>query len=232
MKLPFLISVPHAGLTLPSEVKEICKLTKQEIIEDGDVGAADIYYPFKDSVVGFVATEVARAVLDMNRSGDDRSKDGIVKTHTCWDVPIYKKFLSEEIIVTLIKDYYRPYHEKLTEISKEVRLGIDCHTMAAFGPPVGPDPGIGRPHVCLSNADGTCPQEWMSIISSCFEKVFNTNVSVNSPFKGGYIIKSHSDEIPWIQLELSRDPFLTNEDKGRCVLEVLQQFVQLLDLNS
>jgi len=129
----------------------------------------------------------------------------------------------------LIKDYYRPYHEKLTEISKEVRLGIDCHTMAAFGPPVGPDPGIERPHICLSNADGTCPQEWMWIISRCFEKVFNTNVSVNSPFKGGYIIKSHSHEIPWIQLELSRDPFLTNLDKGRCVLEALQQFVQLLD---
>ena len=63
MKLPFLISVPHAGLTVPSEVKEICQLTEKEIIEDGDEGAADIYHPLKDYVSGFVMTDVAMQLL-------------------------------------------------------------------------------------------------------------------------------------------------------------------------
>lgn len=224
MKLPLLISVPHAGLNVPQEVKESCQLTEKEIIEDGDEGAAEIYCPLKETVVGFVTTDVARAVLDMNRAEDDRRKDGIVKTHTCWDVPVYKKVLTEEIIESLINRYHRPYHEKLTEFSKGVRIGIDCHTMAAFGPPVGPDPGIVRPHICLSNADGTCPQEWMKSISGCFEKVFETKVSVNSPFKGGYIIKSHSHEIPWIQLEFSRSSFMSNAEKSSRLKDAIRAF--------
>ena len=220
MKLPLLMSVPHAGLNVPSKVKEICQLTEKEIIEDGDEGAADIYYPLKDSVVGFVTTDVARAIVDMNRAEDDRRKDGIIKTHTCWDVPIYKNVLTDETIENLLSKYYRPYHKDLTDLSKDVKLGIDCHTMAAFGPPVGPDPGIERPHICLSNADGTCPQEWVEIMSDCFEDVFEKKVSVNSPFKGGYIIQSHSHEVPWIQVEFSRADFMINAEKSNRLLEV------------
>jgi formiminoglutamase len=216
--------VPHAGLTVPSEVKEICQLTKKEIREDGDEGAEAIYYPLKTHVTGFVTTRVARAVLDMNRAENDRRKDGIIKTHTCWDVPVYKKVPTKEMLDSLIDKYYRPYHKKLTEFSKEVRLGIDCHTMAAFGPPVGPDPGIERPYVCLSNADRTCPQEWMEIITDCFKRTFNKKVLLNSPFKGGYIIKSHSQETPWIQLEFSRADFMSNDEKRIRLLDALIAF--------
>ena len=37
--MPLLISVPHAGLTVPPEAKPYCALTRQQIIEDGDQGA-------------------------------------------------------------------------------------------------------------------------------------------------------------------------------------------------
>ena len=228
MKLPFLISVPHAGMTVPLEVKDLCALTKREIRDDSDEGAAEIYYPLKNHVAGFVTTDIARAIVDMNRAEDDRRKDGVIKTHTCWDVPVYRIFPSDEIIDRLIKKYYTPYHKDLTEIAKGVRLGIDCHTMTSVGPPVGPDPGIKRPHICLSNADGTCPQKWMDIFRDCFEKAFKTQITVNSPFKGGFIIRSHSREIPWIQLEFSRAPFLNNENKSRHVLEALQQAILFL----
>ena len=40
MTLPLLLSVPHAGLTVPSQVENLCLLTKKEIVEDGDEGAA------------------------------------------------------------------------------------------------------------------------------------------------------------------------------------------------
>ena len=50
MTLPFLLSVPHAGLTIPSEVEDICLLNQQDIIEDGDSGAAEIYLPLQRHV--------------------------------------------------------------------------------------------------------------------------------------------------------------------------------------
>lgn len=224
MKLPLLISVPHAGVTIPREVTHLCILREQDIREDGDEGACEIYRPLDSKVMALVTTDISRAIVDMNRKEDDRRKDGVIKTHTCWDVPVYKEPLSGEVIELLMKRYYRPYHSDLSRLSDGVILGVDCHTMAAEGPPIGPDPGIKRPHICISNGDGTCSREWLESLSECFERAFNRDVSRNHPFKGGHIIRSHSKEIPWIQLELSRDNFLSNEQKGQCVFEALSHW--------
>jgi len=224
MTLPLLFSVPHTGLHIPPEVKNLCILSEKDIIEDGDEGAAEIYLPLQTEVFAFVITDVARAVLDMNRAENDRRKDGIVKTHTCWDIPVYREFLSEEVIEILIEKYYIPYHSNLTYYADGVKLGVDCHTMAAKGPPVGPDPGIERPLICISNADFTCPKEWITSLAEYFEKVFKTAVSINKPFKGGHIIYSHAREIPWVQLELSRTHFFSNEEKSHCVIEALKNW--------
>lgn len=107
-------------------------------------------------------------------------------------------------------------------------LGLDCHTMATVGPPVGRDAGSKRPRVCLSNGDGsTCPQEWILSLSECFSEVFGEHVSINEPFKGGYITRSHAKEIPYIQIELSREPFFDNQEKGRQVFEAVKKWWEL-----
>ena len=227
MTLPLLLSVPHAGLMIPPIVKDTCLLSNQEIIEDGDEGAAEIYFPLEDSVFALVTTIVARAIVDMNRAENDRDKDGVVKTHTCWDIQIYQEFPTEETIKTLIERFYKPYHASLTQHATHVQCGIDCHTMAAQGPPVGTDAGMGRPAICISNADGSCPKKWITSLADCFKKVFEKDVSINRPFKGGYIIRSHAKELPWIQLELSRAPFFSNEEKGFRMLEALKDWCRI-----
>jgi len=205
-------------------VEPYCVLTPQQIVEDGDEAAVEIY-DIEGEVEAFVSTRIARAIIDMNRAVDDRSKDGVVKTHTCWDVPVYHPFPPESVIETLLARYHQPYHEKLTALaSGSARLGIDCHTMVAFGPPVAPDPGVERPWVCLSNGEGTCPPEWMEGLRNSFAKQFDGNVRVNDPFRGGYITRTHSAEMPWFQLEISRAPFLPNAEKRQRVLQALRDF--------
>ena len=103
-------------------------------------------------------------------------------------------------------------------------LGIDCHTMAAKGPPIGPDPGKERPLVCLSNADGTCPQSWMESLARYLEQVFETEISINFPFTGGYIIRSHAAELPWVQIEFSRTPIFSTVEKQRRLLAALEKW--------
>ena len=222
MALPLLLSVPHAGLRVPPEAKPYCILTPQEVEEDGDVGAAAIY-DLESEVDGYVTSDVARAIVDLNRSEDDRRKDGIVKTHTCWDVPVYDPTPPESVFEDLLAKYYRPYHDRLTELggSGRFQLAIDCHTMAAFGPPVGPDPGAERPWACLSNADGTCPQEWIEELRAAFQRSLGGAVTINTPFRGGYITRTHAAEMPWLQLELSRAPFMDDGEKRARVLEAL-----------
>lgn len=223
MTLPLLLSVPHAGLWIPPEAEPYCILSRSEIVEDGDEGADEVY-AFESEVAAFVTTEVARAIVDMNRAEDDRRADGVVKTHTCWNVPVYREFPPGEAVERMLDRYYRPYHARLSELASSVRLGIDCHTMAAKGPPIGPGPGIERPWVCLSNADGTCPNEWVERLASALERAFGANVKINDPFKGGYIIRSHSRELPWVQLELSRAPFLSNAEKRDGTLVALREW--------
>jgi formiminoglutamase len=226
-RLPLLLSVPHAGLDVPPEAAPYCVLSEEEIRKDGDEQAAEVYTPLESAVSAFQTTPVARAIVDMNRPESDRRKDGVVKTHTCWDVPVYSTFPPEDVVEALLDRYHRPYHKRLTELAAtDVRLGVDCHTMAATGPPVGPDPGAARPLVCLSNAGSTCPGEWLEAMAECFRNAFGAvaaapEITLNRPFQGGFIVRFHSREIPWVQLELSRTTAIPVAVKSRSVLEAL-----------
>jgi formiminoglutamase len=225
VRLPLLISVPHGGLEVPGEAVPYCRLTPREIAADGDVGASEIYR-LEAEFAAVVSAAIARAIVDMNRSIDDRGKDGVVKTHTCWDVPVYDPAPPAEVIDQILDKYYRPYHAVLSRQGRGGGLlaGIDCHTMAAYGPPVGPDPGAERPWICLSNGDGTCPRAWIEELRDCFAQSLSGRVTINDPFSGGYIARSHAGEMPWIQLEMSRGPFMRSTEKRRLVLETLTRW--------
>ena len=227
MKLPLLASVPHAGLTVPQEAEPYCILTPAQVAEDGDVGAAEIY-SLESELEAYITSDVARAIVDLNRAEDDRRPDGVVKTHTCWNIPVYREVPPDDVVKQLLNRYYHPYHSRLKELAGTgVQLGVDLHTMAATGPPVGPDPGVERPWACLSNGEGTtCPQDWIVSLKECFEEGFGPNVRINDPFKGGFITRSHAVELPWIQVELSRGPFMSNRKKRRAVLHAIQRWCE------
>ena len=226
MSLPLLLSVPHAGLTVPPQAEDYCVLTEREIAEDGDEGAAAIY-DLEAEVAAFQTTDIARAIVDLNRAEDDRRRDGVVKTHTCWNVPVYREPLPEDVIERLLARYHRPYHRRLADLAAagRARLAVDCHTMAAKGPPVGPDAGQERPWICLGYGEGTCPAPWIEALRDCFVEQVGPNVTINEPFGGGYITRHHAAEMPWLQLEMSRAPFLSNAGKREMVLTALTRLV-------
>lgn len=227
--LPLLLSVPHAGLSVPGELAGGCLLTAREIAEDGDGGAREIY-ALEAEVAAFVTTDVARAVLDVNRAPDDRRADGVVKTHTCWDVPIWRQPLSDEMVEWLFATHYRPYHATLSRAAgARVVLGVDCHTMAEVGPPIGPDHGVRRPAGCVSNADGTCPAAWVETLARLLAQGLAGEVRINDPFRGGYIARHHARELPWVQIELSRAPSMSLAAKRAAVLAALRGWCDELE---
>jgi len=219
--LPLLLSVPHAGLEVPPEAAALCALTPEEIAADGDGGAAAIY-DLAAEVARFETSAVARAIVDLNRAADDFRRDGVVKTHTCWDVPVWKTQPDERLVAELLRRHHAPYHVRLSRPGDDVVVGVDCHTMAASGPPVGPDPGVPRPEVCLSDADGALPRPWFERLIAAFRAEFEGEVAVNRPFRGGWITRSHAAERPWVQVELSRAPFDSDAGKRARVLAALR----------
>ena len=221
-RLPLLLSVPHGGLWVPPEVAELCLLDERQLERDGDEGAPEIY-ALDAEVTALVRAEVARAIVDLNRAPDDLRPDGVVKTQTCFEEPVYAKPLSVEQTAQLLERHYHPYHERLRELAPSVRMGVDCHTMLAEGPPIGPGAGERRPRICLSNADGTCPQEWFEALGRALEAEFG-EVGLNDPFRGGHLIRRHAAELPWVQLEISREPFASRGEKRQKVLAALRAF--------
>jgi len=226
MKLPLYISVPHAGKRVVPELRDLCILRREDILADYDKDAESIYSTLQEHVEGFCTTDFSRSLIDLNRSPDDIGGNGVIKSHTCWNVPVYRIFPEDNLIQAVLGRYYFPYHDKLSAAAKTgtIRLGIDCHTMSTVGPPVGPDPGRKRPVVCISNRDGTCPEEWIRCLASCFAQIFKEKVAINVPFRGGYIIRSHASEMPWVQLEISQTDAYPDAFKRNCVLEGLYLF--------
>jgi formiminoglutamase len=150
-----------------------------------------------------------------------------VKTHTCFQEPVYRSSLDEATVELLLELYYHPYHRRLEAAAgPAIRLGIDCHTMLAEAPPIGPDPGRPRPRICLSNADGTCPRAWLESLASCLRVEFGDDVRLNDPFTGGYITRRHAAELPWMQLEMSRAPFMSYAKKRAAVRSALRVFCE------
>ena len=225
MTLPLALSIPHAGTRVPEELQRLQLLSHEEILRDGDEESAVVYDDLRELVRDWARTEIARAFVDLNRAEEDRSKDGVVKTHTCWDVPIYRAPLSQELTEALLARYYRPYHRELSAFAGgDAVLAVDCHTMAATGPPVGPDPGSRRPAVCLGDGRGSCPVEWMARLRDAFAGHFPGEVTINQPFRGGYISTCHGREMPWIQLELARGGPLSPAQKSAAVQAALFEF--------
>lgn len=106
--------------------------------------------------------------------------------------------------------------------------GIDCHTMAAVGPAGGPDPSRARPWVCLGSAQGRLAEVWTAKLVRAFQTHFADQVTVGRPFAGGWITRSHGHEIPWVQVELSRAPFASNEEKGKAIAAALRDWIRAL----
>jgi N-formylglutamate deformylase len=223
MTLPIAISVPHAGLQIPDEAARYCQLTSAQITKDGDEFAAEIF-DFRPEVSEYITTEVARAIVDLNRAPNDRRPDGVVKTHTIWNEPIYSEPIPDEIIDQLLANHYHPYHRRLSKFSKcDLMFAVDCHTMAAEAPPIGPAPGTKRPEICIGNVQGqSFPASWTTLLHDSFQQAFAPfSVTLNEPFAGGYICQYHGREMPWVQLEVSRSEFLPHSDVKSRIIQAL-----------
>lgn len=226
--LPVLLSIPHGGEKIPSQLKGRLILSRKEIFEDIDAFTREIY-DLGEKVAQVISSDIARTFVDLNRAPDDlppQNPDGVIKSHTCYGKIIYQKGLEPDntLIQKLLKNYYYPYHQRIEKILSNknlpMKLALDCHSMAAVAPPISPDIGKKRPLVCLGNVYGnSCSQKMINEMANCFRYAFSIEadkVSINKPFAGGYITRKYGKlPLPWIQVELNRSLYLQAPSSGR-----------------
>ena len=258
MRAPMLVSIPHGGWRVPEELADIWALSEEDAFHDGDPLTARIY-DFSDRVSVQQVAEYYRAVVDLNRAPDDiapANPDGVIKSHTCFNVEVYRPgcLPDEDLKKVLLDRYYFPYHRALSDAvdREDVRMGVDCHSMAAVAPPIEADAGTARPLICLGNlgdAAGrvcepfnriTCPQEMILFVAEEFSRAFEHEdveieapavATANVPFSGGYITRTvRGAETPFFQIEMSRALYLTKRFFDEEHLKVDEG--RLADLNA
>jgi formiminoglutamase len=218
-KLPYLISIPHGGESIPPEIAEDVCITPKDQFDDSD-SFTNIIYNVKDIVEEQVSSTIARAFVDNSRGREQlppEFPDGLVKSATCYNRPIYKEGRQPDHETTklLIDKYYSGYHRELKKAlqNPEVVIALDCHSMAEIAPEVSPDRGNKRPLINLGDAEGmACKSEITEQLRQCFIGVFNFSedaVTINEPFKGGFITRNYGyNPLPWIQIEMNRKLYL------------------------
>jgi len=258
MKKPILVSIPHGGWKVADEIKDIWALTKKDAFHDGDPYTSQIY-DFSDRVNIQIIMEYYRAVVDLNRQPDDiapQNPDGVIKSHTCYNVEVYKKncLPDDDLKKRLLNKYYFPYHQFLQDClkRKDIRMGVDCHSMAAVSPPIEGDARHPRPLICLGNlgdAEGniserhhriTCDPEMLRFMRDEFINIFQHEdvdleipavCSMNVPFEGGYITRQMGNKgIAFVQIEMSRALYLSSPYFNEETLECDQKRIN--DLNN
>ncbi len=257
MKSPILVSIPHGGRNVAPEIGDRWALSARDALHDGDP-FTDLIYDFEDRARAQIVMQYYRAVVDVNRAPDDiapENPDGVIKSHTCWNVPVYKPgaLPDDELKKTLLDRYYYPYHEKLERClhDSELRLAVDCHSMAAVSPPIEDDAGTTRPLFCLGNLGDergevetvfgwiTCDPSVMRFMAEELASIFRHEdleveppavVTMNVPFNGGYITRTFGDRgIPLVQIEMSRALYLNRRSFDETALELKPSRVR--DLN-
>ncbi len=218
MSLPFLLSIPHGGVTIPEEVETRLAVGFEEVAEDVDHFTREIF-ALPDAALTLEA-EVSRSIVDLNRDPcryPPHDPDGAVKSMTHTGHRLYGDWeIDPATIERLMERYWKPYHQRLVKAMSRpgLKLALDCHSMAAVGPPVSPDPGATRPLICLGNRHGqSAPDSWLGALAECFQEVFHLEkdqIAFNQPYPGGYITRRYAgDPLPWIQIEYSRALYLT-----------------------
>lgn len=217
-----MLSIPHGGRKKPIELDGHLCITNKDLFDDSDPFAIEMF-DLGEKVKRVIKTNIARAFIDLNRSQDDlppKNPDGLIKSSTCYKKPIYHdgKEPDPSLRTLLIELYYHPYHNSIQKSLNELKLQLclDCHSMASFAPGISPDGNNNkRPKFCLSNNDGqTASEEMMELLALCISESYEidrNDIYLNDPFHGGYITKTYGNNpVPWIQVEMNRDLYLSD----------------------
>lgn len=240
-KLPILLSIPHGGIQKPAELDGHLSITNKDLFDDSDPFTINLY-DLGDKVQRVIKTNIARAFVDLNRSLQDmppENPDGLIKTSTCYQKPIYvdDEEPDDALRTLLIETYYLPYHRSIQKSLKELdlQLCLDCHSMASYAPGISPDGNNNkRPMFCLSNNDGqTSSQEMLELLADSISESFSVDrgeISLNDPFHGGHITRTYGNNpIPWIQVEMNRDLYLSPPWFDEKILSVNTTHLQKLN---
>jgi len=225
VKLPFVISIPHCSERIPERIRADLALSNNEISDSIDLGTREIFGSLEAGDILY--SEWSRLVVDLNRDPERRDHKGVIARIDYFGRSIYhaNAVPDEKEISGRLREYYRPYHNRLREVlaRPHIKGVIDCHSVSGIGPSEAPDAGKKRKDIILSNngdhmgkmtpalGKTTCPSELLNLMKQVFLRA-GFFVSINNPYTAGFISTHYAEAFAdrekfAVQIEINQDLF-------------------------
>lgn len=244
---PVLVSVPHAGLFVPDDIKAGLSAAALAL-PDTDWHVDRLYDFVTELGCGLLTATHSRYVVDLNRDPEGKPLyPGADNTETCptatfHSQPIYREAAPDQAEVsTRIERYWRPYHEKLAVELKtlKARHGMavlfDAHSIASVLPRFfqGSLPVFNLGTANGASADAALTRRMMEVLEAAGPHY--TSV-LNGRFTGGYITRRFgrpADAVHAVQLEMAQraymdeaPPYRYREDLAQRLRPVLRNLIE------
>ena len=243
---PLLISIPHAGTSIPDEVR-LSMCDEVDKLRDTDWYVDRLYHFAEDMGASLVKSDISRYVIDLNRSHTDESlypgrfTTGLCPTTTFSGTALYStpEKLSKSEIDKRIAKYWMPYHVFIEQELERIKsthgfvILLDAHSIAS----VVPNLFAGRLDDLNFGTNGgkSCSPQLIQWLEIGNDQRFST--ILNGRFKGGFITRHYGcpqSNIHAIQLEISQACYMNEEHyswhdiKARELCDYLQQLCDRL----
>lgn len=232
--VPLLFDSPHSGTRYPADFDFTCPFPLLRQAEDTHVD--ELFSMVPDMGATLLCALFPRSYIDVNRAPDDIEPSmldgewpepvnpspksvagmGLVR-HLCRPgVPMYDGRLPVGVVRDRIENYWRPYHELLSESldALHARFGavyhINCHSMPSFV--IGPDRQ--SPDFVIGDRDGTTSEAGFTRLVVGTLRGMGYNVRLNDPYKGVELVRRYSCPPRGrnsLQLEIDRRLYMDEE---------------------
>ena len=244
---PLLISIPHCGTRIPSEIAQRMTPVAHQT-PDTDWHLERLYAFAKDLGASILSANFSRYVVDLNRPPDNanlypgQNTTGLCPTDTFDSAPLYQPNAApnEREIEARRVQYWQPYHDQLQSELTRLRtlhpqiILWDAHSIRSIVPRFfeGTLPALN-----FGTVDGA---SCASALTQTLEKTVNEygrySHVVNGRFKGGYITRQYGTPtrgVHAVQLEMAQStymqetpPFSYNEAAAANIAPLLEKLLR------
>ena len=219
---PLLVSVPHDGWQLPTDIVQHMSDAGRSI-PDTDWHVSQLYDFVKDCGASVITADYSRYVVDLNRPADDaqlyenQGTPGLCPEQTFAGADIYLDPIDIDKAAR-VATYWQPYHDQVATTLAELReqhgyaLLWDAHSIPSSVPSL----FAGElPVLNIGTFDGrSCARDLSNAVLAAAEAGAYDAV-LNGRFKGGYITRNYGDPesgIHALQLELAQRAYMNEKN--------------------
>lgn len=222
--------VPHDSTWIPDEVRDQFVLDDRAIREE--ILRMTDHFTLELFTAGVnhhqvIRAPVSRLVVDVERFEDDRQEPmsrlgmGAIYTSTS-DFRSLRRPLHRTERESLIREWYRPHHDRLTRATEDALLKygcvllIDCHSFPSRPLPYEIDQRDDRPQICIGTDRFHTPTALVSTLVDAFQSAGLTT-RIDAPFAGALVPSLHyrrDKRVASVMVEVNRSLYM-NEETGQ-----------------